>query len=108
MPCCEHSPLAKSLQVSIFENLEPELTQEHKELRRKGINAQQELLKTLLIRYGIQISSAIRSEMAVSGCTYEEACVRFVQACDHLTASFHYMDLGEASDEPGTVSDRDL
>lgn len=71
------------------------------------MKAQQEILRTLLIRYGIHISSAIRSEMAVSGCTYEEACVGFVQSCDQMTASFHFMDLGEASEEPGTVSDRD-
>lgn len=94
--------------MSIFENLEPDLRPDHLELRRIGIGVQQEQLKTILIRHGIQISSAVKTEMALSRCTYEEACVRFVQACDHLTASFHYMDLGEASEEPGTVSDRDL
>lgn len=93
--------------MSIFENLEPDLTTEHKELRRIGIGVQQEQLKTILIRHGIQISSAVKTEMSLSRCTYEEACVRFVQACDHLTASFHFMDLGDNAEEFGTVSDQD-
>ena len=93
--------------MSIFENLEPELRPDHLELRRIGIGFQQEQLKTILIRHGIQISSAVKTEMAISRCTYEEACVRFVQSCDHLAASFHFIDLGEASEEPGTVSDQD-
>ena len=93
--------------MSIFENLEPDLRPDHLELRRLGIGVQQEQLKTILLRHGIQISSAVKTEMAISRCTYEEACVRFVQSCDHLAASFHYMDLGENAEELGIVSDSD-
>ena len=93
--------------MSIFENLQPELTPEHQELRRIGIDVQQERLKTILIRHGIQISSAVKTEMAISRCTYEEACMRFVQACDHLTASFHFIDLGDAAQGPEAVSEQD-
>ena len=93
--------------MSIFENLEPDLTPEHLELRRIGIGVQQETLNSILIRHGIQISSAVKTEMAISRCTYEEACVRFVQACDHWTASFHFMDLADAAQEPKAVSEQD-
>lgn len=93
--------------MSIFENLEPDLRPDHLELRRIGIGVQQEQLKTILIRHGIQISSAVKTEMALSRCTYEEACMRFVQACDHLTASFHFIDLGDAAQGPEAVSEQD-
>ena len=93
--------------MSIFENLEPDLRPDHLELRRLGIGVQQEQLKTILIRHGIQISSAVKTEMAISRCTYEEACTRFVQACDHLSASFHFMDLADAAQRPETVSEQD-
>ena len=80
--------------MGIFENLSPELTDEHKALRRRGIQIQREALETLVIRYSGLISSAVRSEMVTSGCSYETACVRLVQECDRFTANMYYCDMG--------------
>jgi hypothetical protein len=80
--------------VGIFENLTPELTHLHKELRREGIKTQREALEKLVVRWSGLISSAIRSEMVTTGCTYETACVRLVQECDRFTANMYYCDMG--------------
>ena len=91
--------MEEPLQVGIFENLNPELTDEHKALRRRGIQKQRDALETLVIRYSGLISSAVRSEMVTSGCDYETACVRLVQECDRFTASMYYCELGEDAEE---------
>lgn len=80
--------------MGIFQNLSPELTDEHKSLRRRGIEVEREALEALVIRYSGLISSAVRSEMVTSGCSYETACVRLVQECDRFTANMYYCDLG--------------
>ena len=85
--------------MGIFENLSPELTDEHKALRRRGIKIQREALETLVIRYSGLISSAVRSEMVTSGCDYETACVRLVQECDRFTANMYYCDMGSESED---------
>lgn len=91
--------MEEPLQVGIFENLNPELIDEHKALRRRGIQKQREALETLVIRYSGLISSAVRSEMTTSGCDYETACVRLVQECDRFTSSMYYCELGEDAEE---------
>ena len=84
--------------MAVFENLGPELTDEHKGNRRQGIEFQRQALETLVVKFGGVISTAIRSEMASTGCTYETACLRFVQECDRFTANMHYIDLGIESE----------
>lgn len=81
--------------MSIFKNLGPDLTEEHRELRLAGIAAQQEMLRSIVLRHGINISSAVRCEMSVSKCSYEDACVRFVQACEELTADMYWTEIGD-------------
>ena len=88
------APTLGTPQVAVFENLSPELTDEHKALRRLGIEGQREALKAFVINYSGLISSAVRSEMVTSGCSYETACVRLVQECDRFTANMYYCDLG--------------
>ena len=80
--------------MGIFENLSPELTDEHKARRRLGIKVQRDWLEQLVVKYGLIISSAIRSEMVTSNCSYETACMRFIQECDRWTANMHYTDIG--------------
>ena len=91
--------MEEALQVGVFERLNPELTDEHKALRRRGIQKQRDALQTLVIRYSGLISSAVRSEMVTSGCDYETACVHLVQECDRFTASMYYCELGEDAEE---------
>ena len=86
--------------MAVFDNLAPQLTDEHKEMRRRGIAVQRNALETLVVRYSSLISSAVRSEMATSGCSYETACCRLVQECDRFTANMHYCDLGSEGEEP--------
>ena len=81
--------------MAVFENLGPELTDEHKALRRRGIAAQRDHLETLVIRYGGLISSAVRAEMVTTNCSYETACVRLVQECDRWVSNMYYCDLAE-------------
>ena len=80
--------------MGIFENISPELTDEHKARRRVGIKVQKDWLEELVVKYGLIISSAIRSEMVTSNCSYETACMRFVQECDRWTANMHYLEVG--------------
>lgn len=85
-------------QSQLFSDLHPTLTEEHFDQRAKGQKAQRDLLQSILLRHGIQISSAIKCEMALTQCTYEEACVRFVQSCDAIACTFHYCEMGEETE----------
>jgi hypothetical protein len=93
--------------VAVFENLGPELTDEHKALRRRGIAYQRGALETLVIRYSGLISSAVRSEMTTSGCSYETACVRLVQECDRFTSNMYYVDWGSEVAKGEALGDED-
>ena len=91
--------------MAVFENLGPELTHLHQELRREGIKVQRDALETLVVRWGGLISSAVRSEMVTTNCTYETACVRLVQECDRFMASMYYVDLAQESEEPKALGE---
>lgn len=90
--------------MSILKDLHPRLREEDESLSVVGRRVIEEELKTLIIRWGIRISSAIKCEMATTQCTYEEACVRFVQACDQVSATFHYINVASEI-ESGTNPD---
>lgn len=85
--------------MTLFEKLQPELTEEHQGLRRKGIALQREALQTLIVRYSGLISSAVKTEMVLTGCSYTEACEQLVRACDHFTANMYYLDMGEEAEK---------
>ena len=93
--------------MAVFENLLPELTDEHKALRRRGIEGQREALEGFVIRNANLVSSAVRSEMASTGCSYETACVALVQECDRWVANCYYMDFGSELDARETLSGTD-
>ena len=90
--------------MSNFRDLHPKLTKEHYAARQEGQQRAEEELKTLAIRWGIRISSAVKCHQTEQKCSYEEACVAFVRACDEVALSFHYiqwaMEEKEAADSP--------
>ena len=83
-----------TMQSHLFNDLLPELTDEHCQMKELGQRELRADLQQILIRSGIRISSAIKCEMAATDCSYEEACIKFVQACDRFAAAFHYIDYG--------------
>ena len=105
VPCCDCNPFANLPQVTIFKDLNPELTKEHKELKALGVDHQKELLKTLFIRWGGLMTSSVKSEMVLTKCTYEDACVRFMQAADVLTGDMYYVEMGLAQKEEAAASE---
>ena len=90
--------------MSSFRDLHPKLSQEHVTAMHEGRQLAEEQLKTLAIRWGIRISSAVKCHQTEKKCSYEEACVAFVRACDEVALSFHYiqwaMEEKEAADSP--------
>ncbi len=90
--------------MTIFKDLNPELTEEHEELKALGIEQQRVLLKQLFIRYGGLMTASVKCEMLATKCTYEDACVRFMQAADVLTGDMYYVDLGVAHQEDKAAS----
>ena len=88
------APLRGQPQVQIFSSAAPRLTDEHGDRREIGMRVQRDWLEALYTRYGLIISSAIRSEMVMTGCSYETACVRFVQEADRFTADIHWVEMG--------------
>jgi hypothetical protein len=105
VPCCDGSPFSNLSQVTIFKDLNPELTEEHQVLKALGVEYQRDLLKTLFIRYGGLMTSAVKSEMLLTKCTYEDACVRFMQAADVLTGDMYYVEMGDSWQKEQTVSE---
>ena len=105
VPCCDGSPFSNLPQVTIFKDLNPELTQEHQELKALGIEYQRDLLKTLFIRWGGLMTSSVKSEMVLTKCSYEDACVRFMQAADVLTGDMYYVEMGDTYKNEQTASE---
>ena len=91
--------------MSSFRDLHPRLTEEHLEAMHQGRQLQEEELRVLMVRWGIRISSAIRVEMSQTKCTYEEACVKFVRACDEVATSFHFIHWAEEAKADPSSSD---
>ena len=77
--------------MSDFRDLHPRLTEEHREAMAQGREFEEEEMKALVLRWGIRISSAVKCHMTAKKCSYEEACVDFVRACDEVALSFHYI-----------------
>lgn len=85
--------------MGIFENVVLELSDEAKALRRRGIAKQRDAMALVCTKYGPAITSAIRCEIATTGCSYETACARFFQECERSTANTFYCELGEQLEE---------
>ena len=85
--------------MSFFEAVQPILSTEDQSHREAGVAVQAKELIDVLSNHAIEIASAVRTEMAATGCTYEEASVKFVQTCDRLVVDHHLIVLGKEKAE---------
>jgi hypothetical protein len=90
-----------------FDDLCPVLRPDDQANEVLGIKVIEAEIQSIAIRHGIRISSAIRCEMSMTGCTYEEACVNFVRACDQIATTFHFVEVGNEAEKTTAVDEKE-
>ena len=76
--------MGQSSKRALVSGLEMERSTEDAAVLKRGLDNQQNLLSRIVQEFGEAISMSIALEVLQTGCSYEDAAVKFAQKCDQF------------------------